>query len=330
MTATGWLRTGWDSWTDLGRIRALLDAGADPNSGVSHFGTPLHAAAQHGSPEVVAELAGRVDDIDALYKGRTALWSAVFADRPGNARALVSAGADPWRPMMTGWPPGRLALAGPTPDLFPVPSADGGASIAMTGAGLGLTEAERAAAAEAGRLKAAIGTFFYEGLGLACVAGITAAEAARRLDAVPADEDDLELIDDDPGSDYEHGLTIVGVTDVPGGCVVTQPWGYTPFTSGVTGRLSVRTVCYAMYANAADGNQGSVHRDGSDEAWDTHPGGGAVSGDEPADEILACYLYQGHALAYCCAGAGLRLTDPRPIMGPPDMWLRLPDQDTWA
>ncbi|WP_246074975.1 ankyrin repeat domain-containing protein [Nonomuraea terrae] len=160
MTATGWLRTGWDSWTDFERIRALRDAGADPNSGVSHFGTPLHAAAKHGSPEVIAELAGRVDDIDALYRGRTALWAAVFADRPGNARALVSAGADPWRPMMNGWSPGRLALAGPTPDLFAVPSAEGGLSAAAAEAGLGLSEAERTAAAEAGRLKAAIGTFF--------------------------------------------------------------------------------------------------------------------------------------------------------------------------
>jgi hypothetical protein len=36
----------------------------------------------------------------------------------GIARRLVAAGADPWRPQMNGWPPGRLNLAGPEPDLL--------------------------------------------------------------------------------------------------------------------------------------------------------------------------------------------------------------------
>ncbi|MEW1842942.1 hypothetical protein AB0392_33800 [Nonomuraea angiospora] len=95
-------------------------------------------------------------------------------------------------------------------------------------------------------------------------------------------------------------------------------------------RVSPGTVCYAMYANPKSGNQGRVTRDGDFTAWDTHPGGGYVASDEPSDEILAAYLYHGHALAYCCAGAGLRLTDARPIIGPPDTWLRLPDRDYWS
>ncbi|GAA5057381.1 hypothetical protein HNP84_000481 [Thermocatellispora tengchongensis] len=44
-----------------------------------------------------------MDDVDAEHNGRTALWEAVFANCPDNARALIAAGADPWRPMMGGW-----------------------------------------------------------------------------------------------------------------------------------------------------------------------------------------------------------------------------------
>lgn len=112
---------GVNDWTDLDLVRAELATGADPNSDVPVFEKPLHAAADRGSPEVVAELAMRVDDADAENRGRTALWMAVFEGRTDNARALVSAGADPWRPMMAGWSPGRLSLAGPTPDLFSSP-----------------------------------------------------------------------------------------------------------------------------------------------------------------------------------------------------------------
>lgn len=86
----------------------------------------LHDAAENDSPETVTGLAHNIADVDFIddddeeYPGRTALWTAVFANRPDNARALVAAGADPLRPMMNGWSPGRLSLAGPTPALFSI------------------------------------------------------------------------------------------------------------------------------------------------------------------------------------------------------------------
>ncbi|MEU6424399.1 ankyrin repeat domain-containing protein [Microbispora sp. NPDC046973] len=314
-----WSGIGWDSWKSLRVIRARLDAGADPNRGAFFHGRPLHAAAECGSPDVVAELAARVDDVDAEHEGRTALWSAVFANRPDNARVLVEAGADPWRPMMNGWSPGRLSLATPAPDLFGDPAGRPG-----------LSDAEAAVVAEARRLIAAVGDFDHDGMGLACVAGIAAAEAVRRLEAVSVDAAEAEEIAEDPWSFMDESFGVVGVTDVPGGCVVSQPWGYGPSMPGVTELLSAGTVCYAMFANPKSGNQGSVTRNGEIVEWDTHPGGGSPYPEQPADEILLEYLYQGEAMAYCCAGAGLRLDDARAITGEPDMWVRLPERDYWG
>lgn len=314
----GWPSMGWGAWKDHDAVRRHLDAGADPDScGGIH---PLHQAASYGTPEVVAELARRVTDVDALDYGTTALWEAVIADEPGNARALAEAGADPWRPLLAGWSPGRLSLAGPTPDLFPRPAAEPG-----------LTEPEQAAVKEAGRLLAALGDFYYDGLGLACVSGIDADEAIRRLEATPAQGEDVEDIIEDPYDyDIDETLHIVGVTTVPGGCVVTQPWGYTPSTPGIHTRLSTGTVSYGLYANPKSGNQGSIARDGVIKAWDLHPGGGHPNPDDTPQEVLATYLFHHKAVAFACAYADLRLTDARAITGPPDIWVELPERDYWT
>ncbi|MGW2179220.1 ankyrin repeat domain-containing protein [Streptomyces sp. NPDC001732] len=311
----GWAGMSWD-WTDCDDIRRRLDEGADPEKWSG--GRPLHRATVFGSPEVVAELAGRVADVDALENGVTALWEAVVSRRPESARALAAAGADPWRPSIGGWSPGRLSLAGPTPDLFPVP------------AGVRLTDTERAAVREAGRLVAALGDFHHDGLGLACVAGIDAAEAVRRLEAVPVrSETTEELLEYLHGEGRAESMRIIGVTSVPGGCVVMQPWGYAPHMPGVLTRLSAGTVCYGMYANPKSGDQGSIARHGTLESWDLHPGGDPDEGDG-SGEVLNSYLYRHNAVAYSCAFAGLRPTDARAVTGPPDLWVELPDRDHWS
>lgn len=316
-----WSTMGWRSWPDLAAVRARLAAGADPNAELPGRGRPLHMAAEWGSADVVAELAGLVDDVDAEYDGRTALWIAVLADKPDNARALVAAGADPWRPMMAGWSPGRLSLASRTPDLF---STRPGA--------VGLSPEESTAVTEAHRLIDALGDVPCEGLSLSCVGGIDVAEAVRRLNATVIHHGDPESMAEDWWNDplSDEAVLTVGVTDVPGGCVVSQPWAFGASTPGVSRRLSVGTVCSAMYANPKSGNQGSIVRDGVVEGWDLHPGGGWPASDDPAEEVLRTYLYRGKAVAYCCAYVGLQPRDARAFTGPPDLWVRLPPGDYWS
>jgi hypothetical protein len=256
--------------------------------------------------------AGGSSGVDAMSDGRTALWRAVAANRPDDARALLAAGADPWREMMSGWSPGRLSLASPTPELF--------------GSGASLTQDEVATVAESRRLIAALGDLYVEGLGIACVADIDAAEAIRRLDAEIVDRDHEEMLDaweDDPLA--TDTILTMWATDVPGGCVLAQPWGFGPQMPGMTTALSAGTTCYGMYANPASGNQGSIVRDGAIVGWDLSPGGDP---DQEGDVLLS-YLYQNNSLAYCFAYAGLRPVDARAVSGPPDVWLRLPDRDYW-
>jgi hypothetical protein len=254
----------------------------------------LHEAAAGGTVEQVAELAAQATDVDELEEGRTALWWAVFEHQRANALALVAAGADPWRPMMSGWSPARLAAAGPAPDLF--------------GTGAELRAAETAAVEEAIRLPGVLWDVEREGLGLTCVAGIDVAEAVRRLAAVPCDR--------------EESLDVVGATDVPGGVVLAQPWGFRPAERSVLERLSAGTVCYGLYVNPKSGDQGASARDGVITGWDLFPGGD-VAEDAPAEEVLLTYLYRFEPVAFTCAYAGLRLTDSRAIAGEPDVWLRV-------
>lgn len=123
----------------------------------------------------------------------------------------------------------------------------------------------------------------------------------------------------------ESVILTMWATDVPGGCVIAQPWGYGPQMPGVTKALSAGTTCYGMYANPASGNQGSIVRDGEVVGWDPSPGG------EPGEDgdVLLSYPYQHKALAFCLAHVGLRPVDNRAVVGPPDVWIRLPEGDYW-
>ncbi|GAA2481699.1 ankyrin repeat domain-containing protein [Streptomyces longisporus] len=316
----GWEGMDYRGWQDHEDVRRRLDAGADPERWGVGGSRPLHRAALFGPPETVAVVARQVADVDALEGGTTALWDAVVERRSENARALVAAGADPGWVGPGGWTPARLSLAGPDPELF----AD------LPEARPGLTGSERAVAEEGRRLITALGDFYDDGLGLACVGGIDAAEAIRRLRATPADPELIAELDEDPYAyDLDETLRIVGVTTVPGGCVITQPWGYGPSMPGIHTRLSAGTVSYGLYANPKSGNQGSIHRDGICEGSDLHPGGGPDVGDSP-EEVLFSYVYCNQAVAYSLAYAGLRPTDARAVLGPPDHWVELPDRDYWA
>ncbi|MEV7990249.1 hypothetical protein [Micromonospora sp. NPDC085948] len=328
--------TGWDGvqlWDggDEDEVRARLAAGADPCMPLGHD-SALHVAAEHWSPAVVAAMAAAASDVDCLSDGRSPLWLAVHGRRHDNARVLAAAGADPWQPMMAGWSPGRLSLAGPEPDLF-----------GTAPAGVELSPAEREAVALAGELGDRLQVDHYDGTGLLCVAEIDATEAIRRLDGTPMTEDELLAhydidVDEDPDPGDEHDwvwlsemndLLLVGVTDVPGGCVITQPWGYQPQTPVVGRLLSVGTIAYGLYANPKSGNQGSTHRDGETIGWDLHPGGAPWSADT-SQMILLSYLYRSQAPAYSCAFVGLRPVDARCITGPADHWVLLPERDYWA
>jgi hypothetical protein len=255
----------------------------------------LHDVVRHWSAEDVAALAAEAADIDELRTGRTALWEAVFGDKPDNARVLVAAGADPHRPMMSGWSPARLAAAGPTPDLFGPPAE--------------LTAEETATVAEARRLRAVVNDYTWDGLGMACVAGIDVAEAARRLGATACEK-------------TEFDDAVMGAMDVPGGVVLIQPWGFRPQQVDVHERLSVGTVCYGFYENPKSGPQGSISRDGRFVDNDLFPGGDPWE-KESAHEVLLAYVYRFDSIAYLCAYTGLRLTDARAVTGPPDVWLRV-------
>lgn len=269
----------------------------------------LHRAALFGTAHEVAALLQKTDDVDVFFEERTALWQAVNARNHESAALLLAAGADPARPMMSGWSPGRLSL---TTD-HPLPTDEV------------LTPEEQAAVAERDRLVAALTGFpEFVGYSLACVAGIDADEAVRRLEAevVPPAEvpDELDWWEEPFGDDTE---IVVGVTDVPGGCVVVQPWSYAASLPAVTRPLSAGTVTYGMYANPKSGNQGSIDRDGAVVDWDLHPGGLSPANTGTTDVLLA-HLYAREAVAYCCAYVGLRPENTKAFTEP-DRWVVLPD-----
>ncbi|NDU71834.1 ankyrin repeat domain-containing protein [Actinomadura sp. DSM 109109] len=294
-------------FSDVEMVRRRLDAGADPLGELWGFETPLHRAAQDGSPEVVFELASRARDVDALLRGRSALWNAVYHDRDDNARVLLDLGADPWRPMMDGWSPGRLGAAGVLGGLFEVP------------AGQGPTVGERESVAAGLELAEVFSGVVHDGYSMTCVAGLSAVEAVSRL---PVGE--VIVVDDDvPAFDLDFcgDRDIVGVTGVSGGSVIAQPWSYLARDFGVMEALTPGTFAYGMYANPKSGDQGVIAEDGRVVKGGLHPGYDPDEG-ATAPEVLASYASGGSAIVHCLVYAEL-FPDSRDCLEHPDAWIRL-------
>ncbi|QHC25250.1 ankyrin repeat domain-containing protein [Streptomyces sp. GS7] len=319
-------------WQDTELIRARLAQGADPAALRSgSLDAPLHLAAAHSSPDVVAELLARGPEVDVVDdQGCTPLWHAVVHGAEANAALLLGAGADAWSPRIGGRSPGRLALATSLAPLFAgLPDA------------VPLTPRERAAQQDADDRAAVFEGVETDGLSVAFVPGIDEEEAVRRLGRDPAECPVLDL-DAEPGphgtgpngfDPYapEEAERQVGVTGVPGGCVLVQPVSYRLSTAPVLDALSAGTTAYGVYFNPSGGTFGALSRDGRTEL--TEEIGLPPYGDEPDGHWLYRFwswdrpdgMYGAAELAYASAMAGLRLTDPHAVAGAPRRWVEIPD-----
>ncbi|MDJ1137900.1 ankyrin repeat domain-containing protein, partial [Streptomyces iconiensis] len=323
-------------WSDLALVRARLDAGADPRRpGEAEWDgrTPLHEAAEAGaSAEVLAELVRRGASVDAPDdEGGTALWAAVCEGDAEGCEALLSVGADAWRPCVGEWSPGRLALT--LPSLAPLFERLPGA-VQLTG-----EEWEEQAAAD--RLIEVFGAVEHiEGTGVAFVAGLGEEELIRALGSTPAECPVLDL-DREPGpfgtgpggfdpGDFDESQSWVGVTGVEGGCVVIQPMGHMPGDERFLRKVSQDGgTAYGVYFNPKGGTFGNLARDGRTVR---HEEIGLEPFEEDPPEFFLYRFWQrgddapydAASLAYACATAGLQLTDPAPLLGPPRRWVRVP------
>lgn len=172
-----WRETAGHGWRDPAEVEARLAEGADVNARLTGSSTPLHEAVLNEAPvEVVETLlahGARVDARDA--SGATPLWLAVRYGHRDAVEALLRAGAAPWAPVVSGWSPGRYALDGPLADLF----------RGLPGAPA-ITDAERLARQRANSLIHSyswVGDWFVYLSDVTFVAGLTEAEATRRLGA---------------------------------------------------------------------------------------------------------------------------------------------------
>ncbi|MFJ6391552.1 ankyrin repeat domain-containing protein [Streptomyces sp. NPDC091972] len=322
-----WQRMGYGEWGDAALVRARLAAGAPPDARVGWQGaTPLHLTAEQGSAEAVAALLPHVTDVDVRDdEDHTPLWHAVHSMDEATVRALIDAGADVWTPQAGPWSPGRLLLTTPlAPLVRHLPGA------------VELPPEEVAAQQAADALIAAFGTepIWTEGLGVCFVRGLGEDELLRRLGADPAHcpKTDPDHGPFDPG-DYDESLRHVGVRGVdgtPGGCVITQA-GFMPSDDAVLRAISAGTTAYGVYFNPKGGTFGTLARDGEIVASDEIGIGPHAS--DPAAYWTFRFWQRGHdfpygadILAYCCAAAGLQITDGRDAVDgqAPRRWVPLP------
>ncbi|MEU9114732.1 ankyrin repeat domain-containing protein [Streptomyces sp. NPDC048483] len=349
-----WEWMGTHDWRDAELVRTRLANGADPDRvQPDSVETPLHLAAAQSPPGIVAELIARAREVDARDgEGCTALWHAVCHGAKENAALLLEAGADAWSPQLCGRSPGRLALTTAMAPLF----------AGLPGA-VPLTEEERAAQREADERTAVFAGVETEGVSIAFVPGIDEDEAIRRLGGGPctctaSDEDDDEDDEDDEDEaedeeeeedededdidpdeflygldpwEFEDPERHIGVTGVPGGCVLIQPTSYLLNTDSVLEALSPGTTAYGLYFNPAGGTFGGLSRDGHSKSWEEigHP---ALGSDSPDAHWLYRFwdwdvpedAWGAAEIAYASAMAGLRVTDAAPLDGPPRRWMEIP------
>jgi hypothetical protein len=193
-----------------------------------------------------------------------------------------------------------------------------------------LTAAEFAAITRARRLIGAVGDPEADGMSIAFLTHLDSAEAAGRLRARPIEVTDFAEWALDPWSqgmtDHEVAHT-AGVSDVPGGCVLTQWAGFTAATPAVLTLLTPGISAYAMSTDPKNGTQGITFHHGHPTGFDLRPGSGWCDPEDTGPEVLRAYLYRDHPVAYCCDAAGLTPESPQPFTGPPAKLLRLPPID---
>ncbi|MFE4171666.1 ankyrin repeat domain-containing protein [Streptomyces sp. NPDC056909] len=318
-----WQRMGFRDWGDAALVRARLDGGAPPGGAVDGRGTtPLHLTAEQGAAEAVAALLSHGAEADARDDdGYTPLWFAARSVDEGSVRVLIDAGADAWTPQEGPWSPGRLLLTTPLAPL-----------VADLPGAVELPAEDVAAFRSADTLIAAFGDegLWTEGLGVAFVRGLTEDELIRRLGADPArcPRTDLEHAPFDE-ADYEESLRHVGVTSVPGGCVITQE-GYLPSDGAVLRAVSTATTAYGVYFNPKGGTFSGLARDGEVVTFE-EIGLSARESDPSAYwhfrfwQIRPGFPYGANIFAYACAAAGLSVEDGREAVNPrtPRRWVAL-------
>lgn len=321
---TDWSGLRGDDWSDLRLVRTRLDAGADP-----HAPELLHAATEYGSPEVVTLIAAVAGDLEAVNEFRqTALWLAVCTGRGDNAAALLSAGADGWRPVIGAWSAGHLARITPLAPLF----------ANLPGA-IALTDTERAVQEDADARRAALGDLYTECQGFAFVAGLDEEEVIRRLGSDPAAHPAVDPYREpgrfgtgpggfDPNDPGRRGRWL-GVTAVEGGCAITQPAGSLPAVGDLLLPLSRGTASGEIYFNISGDDRFTIAHDGRRVA------DGEITSlpypDTPEDlwpfrawqrGLPGAHFASG--LAYLSARVGVRVPDADTITGPPHRWIPVP------
>ncbi|AQA10336.1 MULTISPECIES: ankyrin repeat domain-containing protein [Streptomyces] len=337
--------TDWQDihdWTDLRAVRAALAAGADPDRAPGGHMAPLHSAACAGSVEVLAELltvAREVDRPDS--EDRTPLWHAVRNWDREKASALISAGADPWRPRTAdGRCPGELAWWTPLADLV----------AGLPGAREPAPE-ERAAQRAADELIAAFdggggeGGEYHDWGCVAFVAGRSVAEVVAELggDIVATIGEDGDEggdvgrdgdTEEDGEVDYadvlleEEGRVLVGAA--PGGVVLQQFDGIAIHEERLLGPLSIGAVAVSVFDHPDAFIHPSIARDGvmcSSEEVMLDPGPG-----DPEEAWRYRFGDGGHpsgwtarALAMAAAVTGVAVDGgPRWIGRPGSSVVRLP------